>query len=67
MERTSSRSRTPAPEWQGTAFWREVEAEIRRLQPLELARFAGVSSLRAPGRRSFELELWERLKAQLPI
>jgi hypothetical protein len=66
MDRTSSRSRSPAPEWQRSAFWREVEAEIRRVEALELARFAGASSLRAPGRRSFERELWERLKAQLP-
>ena len=65
MDRNSSRSRPP--EWQRSAFWRDVEGEIRRVEPLELARFAGAGSLRPPGRRSFERELWERLKAQLPV
>ena len=62
MDRKSSCSRSP--EWQRAAFWREVEAEIRRVEPLELARFGGAGSLRPPGRRSFERELWERLKSR---
>jgi hypothetical protein len=63
MDRKSPRPRPP--EWQKASFWRDVDAELRRVQPLELARFAGASSLRPPARRSFERELWERLKAQL--
>jgi hypothetical protein len=64
MQRKSSRSRSP--DWQRTSFWREVDAELRRIDPLDLARFEGARSLRPPARRSFERELWERLKAQLP-
>ncbi len=65
MDSMSSRSRTP--DWLRTSFWSEVEAELRSIEPLELARFAGASSLRPPARTSFERELWERLKRQLPI
>jgi hypothetical protein len=65
MDAKSSRSRTP--DWQRATFWREVDAELRRVQPLELARFAGASSLRPPARKSFERELWLRLRAQLPV
>lgn len=65
MDSKTSRSRSP--DWQRTSFWREVEAELRRVEPLELARFAGAGSLRPPARRSFERELWERLKTQLPV
>ena len=65
MQRKSSRSRTP--DWLRTSFWREVEAELGRIEPLDLARFTGAGSLRPPARRSFERELWQRLKGQLPV
>lgn len=65
MDRNSSLSRSP--EWQGTSFWREVDAEVRHVEPVELARFAGAGSLRPPARRSFERELWEHLRPRLPV
>jgi hypothetical protein len=64
MDPESSRS---TPDWYRTSFWRDVEAEVRRVEPLELARFAGRDGLRAPERKGFERELWKRLKAQFPI
>lgn len=58
-------SRFRSTEWLQGSFWADVEAELARIEPVELACFARAD--REPLRAGFERELWRRLEGLLPI